>query len=426
MKRMRGIDLFSGIGGLSLAFDSFMDTVLFCEMNKDCQSILKTHYPGVPIHNDVTTLCDVMDGMNLGNIDIVFGGFPCQDISCSGTGRGIENGARSGLFYRLADVVAKVSPTFVFLENVHAIRTRGLDLVLTRLTQMGYCCRWGTLTADKVGAPHFRRRWFLLAFKFKINDRDFVGTSHDSTIPSSSSFIWKRRCDCARHTQTCGECNEPAIYNEVKNDRSVSAMCAAFGNAVVPKQCYVAFKHLLSNGANDVYNNIQLENNGSLMTHLKECIMKTEECLSGDWHVLTILASKSKLPFFGQAKQSEDGSVRVRINKPWDGSKSALKFPYPTPTRVSRSCAGNVRCACRLVVAEKITWCEGAVIANKDPFEPHGGFEGYHGKDTARLRHPSFMKKHSPPNTYKNVRWLQWLMGFPSDWVNSFIDNNKN
>ena len=113
-----------------------------------------------PIWDDIQTL----NGSHFDKqIDIIVGGFPCQDISVAGNGEGLA-GERSGLFFEVCRLVKEISPTFVFLENVPAIRTRGLRTVVRELTDLGYDCRWTSVSAAEVGAPHLRKRWFLLAY----------------------------------------------------------------------------------------------------------------------------------------------------------------------------------------------------------------------------------------------------------------------
>jgi DNA (cytosine-5)-methyltransferase 1 len=112
-----------------------------------------------PIWDDVTTL----RGEMLPQIDIISGGFPCQDLSIANTnGKGLE-GKRSGLFFEVVRLIKECKPKFVFLENVPAIRTRGGEIVVKELASLGYDCRWTTLSASAVGAPHKRDRWFLVA-----------------------------------------------------------------------------------------------------------------------------------------------------------------------------------------------------------------------------------------------------------------------
>ena len=160
---LNGLDLFSGIGGISIALSPWVRTVAYCEIDRYCQGLLLSRMrtgdiDRAPIWNDVQTL----QAGNLGRIDIITGGFPCQDISCAGRGVGLA-GERSGLFFEIVRLVGNIRPRFIFLENVPAITLRGLDRVLLELTALGYDCRWTTVSAAELGAPHLRERWFLLA-----------------------------------------------------------------------------------------------------------------------------------------------------------------------------------------------------------------------------------------------------------------------
>lgn len=161
---MRGLDLFSGIGGLTKALDGFVEPVAYCENNRYAQSVLLSRMgmgqiPNAPIWDDVQTL----EAAYLeGPVEIIYGGFPCQDISCAGRGAGLE-GKRSGLFFEIARLVREIRPSFVFLENVPAINRRGGDIVVGTLADLGYDCRWDVLSAADVGANHRRERWWLLA-----------------------------------------------------------------------------------------------------------------------------------------------------------------------------------------------------------------------------------------------------------------------
>ena len=96
------------------------------------------------------------------HIDVVTGGFPCQDISAAGKGKGLT-GARSGLWFEMLRVIGEVQPTFVFAENSPRLRTRGLGTIVQGLTRMGYDVRWCVLGARHAGAPHRRDRMWILA-----------------------------------------------------------------------------------------------------------------------------------------------------------------------------------------------------------------------------------------------------------------------
>jgi hypothetical protein len=96
-----------------------------------------------------------------GLVDVVSGGFPCQDISAAGKGAGID-GARSGLWKEMARIVGQVGPRYVFIENSPMLRTRGLHVVLKDLAEMGYDARWGVFGAVDAGAPHKRDRMWIV------------------------------------------------------------------------------------------------------------------------------------------------------------------------------------------------------------------------------------------------------------------------
>jgi DNA (cytosine-5)-methyltransferase 1 len=155
------LDLFSGIGGFSLGLEAAgMETVAFCEIEPFCRAVLKKHWSDVPCHEDVTKL----DGKQYaGKIDVVCGGFPCQDISTAGKGAGLA-GARSGLFYEALRIVKEARPDWVILENVSALRSRGLEDVLRAFTEIGYDAEWHCIPASAVGAHHRRDRVWIVAY----------------------------------------------------------------------------------------------------------------------------------------------------------------------------------------------------------------------------------------------------------------------
>jgi DNA (cytosine-5)-methyltransferase 1 len=158
---LRLLDTFSGIGGFSLAarWLGGFETVQFVEVDPFCRRILKQHWPGVPIHQDICNLRPKQ-----GFADAIVGGFPCQDISVAGKQRGIKDGTRSGLFYELMRVICLVRPRYVVLENVAAIVNEGLDTVLGALAEAGYDCEWACIKASDVGACHQRDRWWCVAY----------------------------------------------------------------------------------------------------------------------------------------------------------------------------------------------------------------------------------------------------------------------
>ena len=159
------LDLFSGIGGFSLGLERTggFETVAFCENDKKAQLVLRKHWPSVPIFDDVKELNHEQLRAESIVPDMVCGGFPCQDISHAGRGVGIE-GERSGLWSHMARIIGEVLPRWVIAENVSALRSRGLALVLQNLCALGYCVEWHCIPATAVGAPHRRDRVWIVAY----------------------------------------------------------------------------------------------------------------------------------------------------------------------------------------------------------------------------------------------------------------------
>jgi DNA (cytosine-5)-methyltransferase 1 len=114
-----------------------------------------------PIWDDVQTF----DGTKWrGIVDVISGGFPCQDISVAGNGDGLE-GERSGMWREMARIIGEVRPRFTFVENSPMLVNRGLERILADLTAMGYDSRWGTISAADIGANHKRDRiWIVSKF----------------------------------------------------------------------------------------------------------------------------------------------------------------------------------------------------------------------------------------------------------------------
>jgi DNA (cytosine-5)-methyltransferase 1 len=181
--KLRHLDLFSGIGGFSLGLERTggFQTVGFCDNDKKTHLVLKKHWPNVPIYDDVSTL----KGSDLGAIEIITGGFPCQDLSVAGKGAGLE-GARSGLWWQFHRLIKEAQPRWVIAENVSALRSRGLDQVLRSLDQIGYDAEWHCIPASAVGAPHQRDRIWILAYPRHRGGREQSSWNSESIGGGSS------------------------------------------------------------------------------------------------------------------------------------------------------------------------------------------------------------------------------------------------
>ena len=160
---MNELHLFAGAGGGILAGQLLGHrTVCAVEWEPYAQAVLVARQndgslPPFPIWDNVQTF----DGKPWrGIVDIVCGGFPCQDISTAGKGAGID-GERSGMWGEMARIIGEVRPRFVFVENSPALTSRGLGRVLGDLAALGFSCNWGVLGACDVGAPHKRDRIWI-------------------------------------------------------------------------------------------------------------------------------------------------------------------------------------------------------------------------------------------------------------------------
>jgi DNA (cytosine-5)-methyltransferase 1 len=155
--------LCSGYGGLDIAAAAVLGARLawVAEADPNAAAVLAHHWPDVPNFGDITAL----DWAAVPPVDLVTAGWPCQDISCAGTGAGITEGTRSGLWLHIADGLRHLRPQFVFLENVAALRTRGLGTVLAGLAALGYDTQWASLRASDAGACHRRDRLFILGWQ---------------------------------------------------------------------------------------------------------------------------------------------------------------------------------------------------------------------------------------------------------------------
>ena len=162
--KMRVLDLFSGIGGFSLGLERTggFETVAFCEICPKARKVLSKHWPNVKQYDDIKELSNeqlIADGIEA---DVITGGFPCQDISCAGKGKGIK-AERSGLWSEMFRLIRDVRPTWAIVENVSALRSKGLALVLQNLSSIRYVCEWHCIPASAVGAPHQRDRIWIIA-----------------------------------------------------------------------------------------------------------------------------------------------------------------------------------------------------------------------------------------------------------------------
>ena len=261
-RTMRELSLFTGAGLGLLGTSRLLGwrTVAACELDPYCRSVLlQRQRDGLldrfPIWEDILTL----DARPFrGAVDVVTGGFPCQDISSAGKRRGLS-GERSGLVFDMLRVVDECRPRFVFAENSPMLRTNGLGTILERLAVMGYDCRWCVLGASDVGAPHRRKRMWLLAKSH--DERDGDGAEHAEVASASTAGDASNADGCVVRKQP-GRAESWPTAKELGGarwwgfdlDSGVDARCThrmdrvrATGNGQVPAVVRLAWQ-LLSDG----------------------------------------------------------------------------------------------------------------------------------------------------------------------------------
>ena len=177
MRKLRVLDLFSGIGGFSLGLERTggFETVAFCEIEEFPRKVLAKHWPNVPCYHDVRELTAerlAADGIA---VDVITGGFPCQDISVAGHQRGIKEGTRSGLWSECHRLIGELRPRYAIFENVSNLlagpseRPGGwFSRVLSDLAECGYDAEWRNIPAWHVGLPHGRERVWIVTYPAEI------------------------------------------------------------------------------------------------------------------------------------------------------------------------------------------------------------------------------------------------------------------
>ncbi len=167
MKKLKILDLFSGIGGFSLGLEATggFETAAFCDIDPYCRSVLKKHWPNVPIFEDIRKL----KGTDIGTVDIITGGYPCQPFSVAGKQKGVED--KRHLWPEYFRLIKECRPTWVIGENVSGHIKLGLDSVIEDLESEGYATRTFSISASSIGANHKRERIWIVANSHNTRNR---------------------------------------------------------------------------------------------------------------------------------------------------------------------------------------------------------------------------------------------------------------
>ncbi len=217
MKDYNYIDLFSGIMGFS--YGAYMAGMKFknhfySELDPYCLELAKLRFPDLIPLGDITKIDLEELKLKYGDNWIITGGFPCQDISVAGRGKGLidneGNKTRSGLWFTYWKVIRELRPRFVIIENVGMLVNRGLDTVLSNLAEIGYDAEWQDIRAEDMGAPHKRERIWIVAYPRDNEYSTLKGQERKTDeVPESN-----------RETRFSGESNRTANDSKVLADPS--------------------------------------------------------------------------------------------------------------------------------------------------------------------------------------------------------------
>lgn len=218
--KIKVLDLFSGIGGFSLGLEEtgYFETVAFCEIEPFQRKVLLKHWPKVPCYNDIRELSDETlrrDGIK---VDVITGGFPCQDISLAGRMRGLE-GKKSSLWEEYFRIISETKPQAVIIENSPVLRSRGLGNMLRQFFEIGYDAEWHCIPVNTLGAPHRRDRVWIIAYPTSIRDGISEGQILTGRYLSEYGNRWSREPQICRVDD-----GTPGRVDRLKS----------IGNAVVP------------------------------------------------------------------------------------------------------------------------------------------------------------------------------------------------
>lgn len=229
--------LFTGIGGLDLGLErAGMKIRWMVEIDPFCQKVLAKHWPNVTRYDDVRDC----GKHNLETVDLICGGFPCQDISSMGQKAGIK-GKQSGLWSEFYRIICELRPRYVLMENVADLLIRGMDIVLGDLATSGYDAEWACLPAQAFGAHHKRARVFMVAYPQGLHEQQAQQTRTGDPKNGTEKCVLQNR---NRGIFTELPRPDPWLSSEPELDRVVNglslrmdkyARLRSLGNAVVPQ-----------------------------------------------------------------------------------------------------------------------------------------------------------------------------------------------
>jgi site-specific DNA-cytosine methylase len=356
----RALDLFSGIGGMALGVHAAfpgLELWRMCEADPACRDVLARRFPGVPCEEDVVA----MRGDPGANVQVVYGGFPCQDVSCAGRRAGVEGGTRSSLFEHMIRLAGECRAPFLLLENVTGLRRNGLDVVCARLREAGYAeIRVVQLRANEVGMRHHRPRLFIAARNPALPASPRLVLSADPL-----DTLLPLRPEPPDRLQTRPPPGTPY--------KLWQARLRMLGNSCVPRQALAAIRALF------------------------------------------LTAAPAAIPASAPAAEAwEESTGKGFVGAAGAEPKAGREAAAASPRALSAACAPTLLASDSLHARGRQHQQRGAAGLYKTPtllrWVRHNPQPGTWGTRAVTVPDP-------PPERIMHVGWAEWFMGFPDGWL---------
>lgn len=397
--KIKTLDVFTGIGGITHGLAPFCQPVMYCEVDKYCHAVLAERMASgdlerAPVHSDIRTLHLPSNGMD---VDMICGGFPCQDISSIGLQRGIVEGHRSSMFFEMMRIVDE-SPSIrmVFLENVGNIMMCGFVEVMQALTSRGFDMAWTMRAATAFGAPHCRNRWFCLAVK--QGSEVTLGETLSSEQCVADAVAWYDDEPCKRYTAKPLVSTQDETFDPLWIQR-----CHTLGNAVVPCVVRTVFSELLATMSK---RHKFADCMAPYARPVTECMDFPEQGMIIDHNIIQLPKQPPTKPAFTNKK------VTITIRS---GDKLLKMDRFPTPRRGITHANNVTDRTIRDLPTVLINCIESVSRASQELDIPLCG-----DTDSKKAR---IINK---PMTYllPNVEYIEWMMNFPKNWTRISPETN--
>ena len=337
---LKALSLFSGIGGLDLAAEmAGIETVAFCEIEPFPVEVLTKRFPGVPIFKDVKKI----RGDEFGTVDVIHGGFPCQDLSQAGKQVGLT-GARSGLWFEMLRVIHEIRPRYVVAENVRGAVNLALDTVYSGLVGEGYKVYPYVIPASAVGAPHQRERLFVVGVREDVHRR-------------YTEAMANTRCELRQGSEFCGADGvETGDRDADKSERpsgtlwpTPQAVDGSAGGIISPNDTYVqkasgSFRKINRNG---IDGSMGLARIVKLWPTPREFMYKDSVVDRGKGNIGEKVGGQLNPDWVGQLMGYHEGWTDLDVDEPgeWQGWPALLgqeQYPYEF-SRTTTGCKNRAK-----------------------------------------------------------------------------------